>query len=225
MLMWKTYNYYSVRDLNEINSGESGELVLLQKLKQLNEAEASSQVKVTVYYEALCSDSRNFMLRELLPTYLALSKYLILDLVPYGKARTMENPDGKLEFHCQHGEIECLANKVHACTIDKVQDPGQLLQMVVCMIDNNIIPLDAAQRCASQHAVNYDAIAECTHSPRSGDLLRHHGIRTDRVHPSFIPTVELNDEMKVPLSTILKDLKKQVCANLAGAAAAPEECA
>lgn len=44
------------------------------------------KVKVTVYYEALCPDSKFFMTYQLVPVFEKLKDSLLLDLVPYGKA-------------------------------------------------------------------------------------------------------------------------------------------
>lgn len=57
---------------------------------ELNEQKAVNDlVKVTVYYEALCPDSKFFILHQLVPAYKSLRKFLILDLVPYGKAEVI----------------------------------------------------------------------------------------------------------------------------------------
>lgn len=47
---------------------------------------ASQKVHVAVYYEALCPDSRSFILKQLGPTYQTLSTNIEVELVPYGKA-------------------------------------------------------------------------------------------------------------------------------------------
>ena len=44
------------------------------------------KVKVRVYYEALCPDSKHFFVRHLAPATEKLSEFLEVTLVPYGKA-------------------------------------------------------------------------------------------------------------------------------------------
>lgn len=44
------------------------------------------KVHVAVHYEALCPDSRSFILKQLGPTYRTLSTNIEVELVPYGKA-------------------------------------------------------------------------------------------------------------------------------------------
>lgn len=48
---------------------------------------ASQKIHVAVYYEALCPDSRSFVLKQLDPTYRKLSINMEVELVPYGKAK------------------------------------------------------------------------------------------------------------------------------------------
>jgi len=44
-------------------------------------------VRVEVFYEALCPDSRSFVLYQLDPTYKKLAQYIDLRMIPYGKAK------------------------------------------------------------------------------------------------------------------------------------------
>lgn len=51
------------------------------------ESNVSEKVKISVYYEALCPDSKFFIKYQLLPVYEEFNEHIILDLVPYGKAQ------------------------------------------------------------------------------------------------------------------------------------------
>lgn len=54
--------------------------------------------------------------------------------------QTFYNPNGMLDFECQHGPIECQANKIHACAIDLIAEESGQLEMTNCMIKDNIVP-------------------------------------------------------------------------------------
>lgn len=56
------------------------------------------------------------------------------------------NTDGTLVFECQHGPVECQANQYHACVIEAIQEPRVLLDVVACMIADNILPKQAMLR-------------------------------------------------------------------------------
>lgn len=44
-------------------------------------------ILVTVFYEALCPDSRSFFTKQLLPTFEKIPHLIQINLVPYGKAK------------------------------------------------------------------------------------------------------------------------------------------
>lgn len=46
-------------------------------------------ILVTVYYEALCPDSRSFFVKQLLPTFERISENIQLKPIPYGKAKVL----------------------------------------------------------------------------------------------------------------------------------------
>lgn len=64
--------------------------------------------------------------------------------------QTTVDPDGTLKFECQHGPVECQANTYHACAIEAIQEPKKLLDMVVCMITDNILPKETMIRVRTQ---------------------------------------------------------------------------
>lgn len=60
---------------------------------------AGSPVMVMVFYEALCPDSKHFILKQLEPTYSKASALIDFQLVPYGKATVIFYAIFFSEFH------------------------------------------------------------------------------------------------------------------------------
>lgn len=77
-IVWKIVHHFTER--------HDTEDVILEEDERF-----AGRVKVSVYYEALCSDSRFFILKQLIPAYETVPSIIQLDLVPYGKAK-VSNP-------------------------------------------------------------------------------------------------------------------------------------
>ena len=74
--------------------------------------ENDDRVKVNVYIESKCPDSKNFVNEQLYPTYQTLKPIINLKLVPYGNADVTISRGGRLlSYECQHGPDECWGNK------------------------------------------------------------------------------------------------------------------
>lgn len=61
----------------------------LQFISSIKSQANKSRVMVSVYYEALCPDSRSFFVRHLLPVFEKMSSGLEVELIPYGKAEVL----------------------------------------------------------------------------------------------------------------------------------------
>ncbi|KYM99315.1 GILT-like protein C02D5.2, partial [Cyphomyrmex costatus] len=182
---------------------------------------APQKVHAAVYYEALCPDSRSFVLKQLIPTYQKLSTNIQIELVPYGKAKTTKTNDG-YQFTCQHGPIECQANIIHACSIDVIKDPSVQLQFVACMIENNIDPVSIMKTCAERIPVDLESIKKCSNTGMGRELLAKYGEMTNSLVPqvSFIPTITLDGSSEHQVR-ILKNLLKEICLRFK---VPPKEC-
>lgn len=183
-------------------------------------------VVVGVYYEALCPDSKHFVIKQLQTTYNKAPYLINIELIPYGKASTSTNSDGSLSFQCQHGSVECDANIIHACTIETITDPELRLNAIACMIKDNIKPLDALKTCLeNQPSEHTEKIIKCFGSPHGAELLKVYGEETDALRPkmSFVPTVTL-DGMQNYQGAILKDLFSEVCKVATGRGPPPPIC-
>ncbi|KAL7739034.1 hypothetical protein ACLKA6_001942 [Drosophila palustris] len=170
-------------------------------------------VLVMVFYEALCPDSKYFITKQLLPAFKAAAPIMEVQLVPYGKATTSTDSEGKYTFDCQHGITECQANTYHACVAEVINDPLIRLEVVTCMIRDNRHPKDAMLKCTKQYNVeNIDLIQKCYDSSHGSELMKLNGDATHALRPAvtFIPTITL-DGSQGRQPSILKDLLSEVC--------------
>ncbi|XP_076235464.1 gamma-interferon-inducible lysosomal thiol reductase [Calliopsis andreniformis] len=176
--------------------------------------QAKQKVHIAIYYEALCPDSRNFFVKQLLPTYHRITDNVQVELIPYGKATTVKTDDG-YEFMCQHGPIECKANIIHACSINILKNSSILLEYVSCMIKNNIEAVEIMEICAKKMNIDYDPILKCSTERKGEELLAKYGELTNALIPrvSFIPTVVL-DGNSGNQARVLKNLLQEVCLHL-----------
>lgn len=172
---------------------------------------SKQKVHIAVYYEALCPDSRSFFIKQLLPTYHRIPDNVQVELIPYGKARTIKT-DHSYEFMCQHGPVECEANMIHACAIDVLKNSSIQLEYLSCMIKNNIHPINIMESCAKKMNIDYNYISKCFHEPKGKELLAKYGELTNALTPkvSFIPTVILDGKSENQ-ARILKNLLQEVC--------------
>ncbi|KAK4883626.1 hypothetical protein RN001_006945 [Aquatica leii] len=174
-------------------------------------------LKITVYYEALCPDSVRFITKQLYPTYSKIGNFLIIDLVPYGKA-TQVKKNGKWVFECQHGPEECQANKQQACSLQMYSNQTEIVTFISCVMsyydpgDRN-----AVEKCASKSGFFGKAILNCSESVKGDEYLAKYGDRTHSATPriSFIPTIVFNDvyDAKIQFSS-LSNLLETACKEL-----------
>lgn len=95
------------------------------------ETPSDEKLPVKIYYEGLCPDSRKLM-HELGMDYYTFRKYINLDFIPFGRAKSLD-ADGN-GFECHHGPAECVANIVHSCGIQYLKSVDAKQQFVVCQM-------------------------------------------------------------------------------------------
>ncbi|KAK4883205.1 hypothetical protein RN001_006524 [Aquatica leii] len=152
-------------------------------------------LKVSIYYEALCPDSIQFITKQLYPVYSKINSSLLLDFVPYGKANH-HLVNGKWKFSCQHGPNECLGNKYQACGLARNQSQAQNLEFVHCMMSaSNPSSEKAVTKCAPKLGIPMADILDCSNNATGDEILAQFGNRTHAVQPNiyFIPTIIFND--------------------------------
>ncbi|XP_040070402.1 gamma-interferon-inducible lysosomal thiol reductase-like [Ixodes scapularis] len=122
------------------------------------------KVELVVIYESLCPYSRRLVYSQLRPTYTQLAPYINLTLLPFGKAHVRTERDGAgrniTKISCQHGESECVGNKIETCVLRVVKQTVTAVQIVACMSENSS-PHTAGEKCATAFGVKWSLIDTC----------------------------------------------------------------
>ncbi|XP_045489747.1 gamma-interferon-inducible lysosomal thiol reductase isoform X1 [Pieris rapae] len=174
-----------------------------------------NKVKIAVYYESLCPDSKAFITTQLAPIWREMRGSVKVKLVPYGKS-THDKPNGKWLFNCHHGEDECYGNKLQACILKdkKLQDTDKM-EMVICLMGQTN-PDKSLDTCLQQvkREGESDKLKKCAAGEQGDNLLAAYGDKTDVVQRplSFVPTVIINEKFDQAIQDeAIKDLKSVVC--------------
>ncbi|CAG7724241.1 unnamed protein product, partial [Allacma fusca] len=194
---WILYNgQFNVSDLDESQKDFAG--LLCKKLGSNGPKECSgnsANITVSVFYETLCPDSIRFITTQLFPTFLSFggvgNPYFDIDFVPYGKATTIEGPNGTFTFQCQHGDAECQGNRVHACALKYYPETSAEAFVNCSMSSRN--PPEAGPACAQTLRLDFAPIETCIENDGSA-LLAANGNRTHSLNPPlyFVPWILYN---------------------------------
>jgi len=190
---------------------EARSLSDLQQVKSPSEVESVREaISLDVYYEALCPDSKNFIVRQVGPTFEKLSEIIDLNFIPYGKASSKKTANG-YEFDCQHGPPECHANKFHACAVKQLETKISV-PLVVCLMENNFDTKNGLIKCAKRLGISSSEIDACAEGNEGNHLLYLFGEMTHDLNPAvyFIPTVEM-EKSQNRFKNSLRDLHGQIC--------------
>ncbi|NP_001040197.1 lysosomal thiol reductase IP30 isoform 1 precursor [Bombyx mori] len=192
------------------------------------------KVKIAVYYESLCPDSKKFITTQLAPVWRDFRGLVKVKMVPYGKS-THDKVDGKWSFICHHGADECYGNKVQACVLkDRNLQDTEKMEIVICLMNQtspdksldtspgqqasllSIISLPTPHQCLTQvdKMSESDKLKRCASSEQGDNLLASYGDKTDAVmRPlAFVPTVIINEKYDKDVETqAFENLKAVVC--------------
>ncbi|PSN45785.1 hypothetical protein C0J52_10763 [Blattella germanica] len=128
-IMWEALRHFPFEDPSQQELNYRWETVI----PSMNTA--LSPVSLSIFYEALCPDSRSFFTKQLLPTFEKIPQLLQTESVESG-----------FSFSCQHGPLECQANKIHACAVSKIPQQDLQLKYTTCMISDNMNPMKIGEQ-------------------------------------------------------------------------------
>ncbi|KAH7639322.1 gilt-like protein [Dermatophagoides farinae] len=139
----------------------------------------SKKVKVSVYYETICTACRKHFLGVVVPARKAIGDYMDLELVPYGNARMYPQVH---RIYCQHGDSECYGNACQACALD-IYGFEKLYEYTICMFESPHFanPAVSAKECAQSLQMDFQKIHSCASGDRGWELALEMRSKTDSV--------------------------------------------
>eukprot|EP01006_Ploeotia_vitrea_P015679 TRINITY_DN45728_c0_g1_i1.p1 TRINITY_DN45728_c0_g1~~TRINITY_DN45728_c0_g1_i1.p1 ORF type:complete len:242 (-),score=96.52 TRINITY_DN45728_c0_g1_i1:168-863(-) len=155
---------------------------------------SSQQLNVTLYYESLCPDCKEFISTQLFPFWntTGSDKVISVTLVPYGNAQERQ-VGNTWKFTCQHGPDECAGNFIETCAIDLVKDLHAYFPFIHCVEQSDDLPSESAPRCAKLHQLSWQDIENCVNSPRAAQLEHEMAVATPSSH-QYVPWVTVNGQ-------------------------------
>ncbi|KAJ8720156.1 hypothetical protein PYW07_012199 [Mythimna separata] len=174
-------------------------------------SDVPQKIFVTVYYESQCPDSKEFITNQLQPTINLLHKYLMLRLVPFGKARSINK--GYNGFECQHGPTECAGNLVQSCALDLMQGRNDVekVSYVACEMQTEA-GTRGDMECVMRASVPVDQVKACVTSEKGIMLQLEDEYLTNLVKPKFIPTIIIGEVFNQQVQdSALEDFTGTLC--------------
>ena len=193
-------------------------LLFLLNLVVLSFAAEEKLVKLSLYYESLCPDSRAFTLNHLGPTYEQLNKYISLELVPFGNVNVTLSANHTPAYQCQHGEAECYGNRLEACVIFNALDDYTALNFVRCMFVHNnwTDTYGNGEKCFSLTLSDWTPVKRCIDGKQGADLIEINWKKTSGLNPkkTAVPWIVINGKHTPEMQKEAEfGLFKYLCAN------------
>ncbi|XP_045457113.1 GILT-like protein 1 [Melitaea cinxia] len=173
------------------------------------------KVKIAVYYESLCPDSKNFITTQLAPVWRELRGLVKVKLVPYGKS-THDKVNGKWQFTCHHGPDECYGNKVQSCILkDRSLQDTEKMELIICLMGQSR-PDKSLDTCLEEvkRQPESSKLKQCADGEQGDNLLAAYGDKSDSLQRplSFVPTIVINEKFDQAIQDeAYTNLKAVVC--------------
>jgi len=200
-------------------------LILSLAVSTVNTAD---KLKMNLYVEALCPDSRWTMLMSMNSAIKGgLLDMVDLNYVVAGNASSDNyvRGSGEYNFTCQHGSVECFSNVYMNCVSHLDSNKKRALQTVICMFDYsarlaNIVDQDEVlTKCLVKNyqddALAIKKVQECAYGNMAGFDLLDDAIKATPKDHTNIPwaTVEGRTLTASDQKAISSDVLSWVCDN------------
>lgn len=169
---------------------------------------AGKKIRIDIYVEYSCPYSQKFITTQLAPAYNQIKKDFDLNFYTMGKSSSYESEEGKVEFVCQHGNLECDRNKLQTCGLNRIGKENQDKQVdfMICTMGNE----KTFEECCEFLGLDYESIKECKNSDEGTrlQLLTEKKTAPALDRYSHIPLIIFNSEFnEKDLSMALDDFE------------------
>ncbi|XVF20362.1 hypothetical protein REPUB_Repub11eG0191600 [Reevesia pubescens] len=175
----------------------------------------SNKVSLALYYESLCPDSEDFIVKYLPKLFKDdLISIVDLRLVPWGNAKLKGNDT----FVCQHGPDECLLNTVEACAIDAWPQLNDHFPFIYCVeslaFEGKYLQWES---CFEKLGLDSKPITDCYNSGLGQKLDLRYAAETNALEPphTYVPWVVVEGQ---PLYEDYENYVSYVCKAYKGVA-------
>jgi len=209
------------------------ELSQIAEQRESSHRDHTKKVLVEIFYEtkcAFCEDLLNTTLREVWDD-VELRKSMDVKLYPFGNAANLSKSQVSKGYHfwhpdasyplivCQHGEAECLGNRIHVCASDVLKDNAKLVPFVICMASYGTLAGAelTSYECGKELNISMKEIKECVDSKKGLDLIVSMAANTRVANISHVPWVLVNgkrtnnETLLSPICGAIVGTKPKVC--------------
>ncbi|XP_054746931.1 GILT-like protein F37H8.5 [Anastrepha obliqua] len=158
-------------------------LAIISVVWPSTQAVDANKLNVTILYESLCPDSVNFMIKQLAPAYEKLKGNLNVNLVPFGKSRSV---NGGSQFYCQHGPPECSGNLLQSCVLNQESTQDQRVRFAICQMRSR--DKQSVEECTDLVGLSSD-ISDCVDTNLGKQLQLLAEQVTNQYSLKFVPTI------------------------------------
>ncbi|NXI50995.1 GILT reductase, partial [Chloroceryle aenea] len=149
----------------------------------------ASPVELSLFYESLCPACREFLVKQLFPTWMLLPKAALnVTLVPYGNAQW--------QFQCQHGPEECLGNMIETCLMNEAKNFSTYFPIIFCLESGSSVTKNLEAQCLQIYAPQLDRgrIDACVQGAVGVALMHRNAQLTQALDPphNYVPWILIN---------------------------------
>eukprot|EP00747_Dinoflagellata_sp_TGD_P211433 gnl/TRDRNA2_/TRDRNA2_84673_c0_seq2.p1 gnl/TRDRNA2_/TRDRNA2_84673_c0~~gnl/TRDRNA2_/TRDRNA2_84673_c0_seq2.p1 ORF type:complete len:894 (-),score=196.82 gnl/TRDRNA2_/TRDRNA2_84673_c0_seq2:41-2722(-) len=191
-----------------------------------------------VFYETKCPYSQQ-IIQDIDRLMNSMGEYLNFSLYPFGNAQAIKmdkvsdgykywhpevnNSNYSHVFMCQHGEMECLGNMIHACALDILNSSAESISFFACMARNSAVSIEKASLdCAQELSIDLVPIRDCAYSADGNHKMAKIADKTESAWIQYTPWVSMNTAHAVSAENGY--IQRIVCTALLGQNIIPDAC-